>query len=128
MESGPFVFDSAKLPAVDSCGGIRIVPEKPGYEEVVIAPETPVGLDWVDATLETVRGCIWVRWERKENGEIALQIQTPAAIARKIYQPKFCNLGPGVWHKSSLYVHSRVAGRGRDVSLAKLETSPHAKA
>jgi alpha-L-rhamnosidase len=44
--------------------GVR-EPADPGFKRVEINPEPVSGLDWAEATVETVRGIIEVHWERE---------------------------------------------------------------
>ncbi len=58
--------------------GIR--PTAAGYATVTIAPNLPCGLEWIDVTIETVRGPIHVRAERSEGGTTRHQARVDAAI------------------------------------------------
>lgn len=62
---------------------------EPGFEHVVIDPIVPEDLDWVDASVDTVRGEVASRWERTEDG-LALVVTIPWNSMGTIHVP---NLG-----------------------------------
>ncbi len=65
--------------------GIRLDPERPGYEHVLIAPE-PGGLAWARATYHSVRGPISSGW-RQEDGTFQLDIEIPANVTATVVLP-----------------------------------------
>ena len=56
--------------------GIKTVDEKPGFEEVIIAPTPTKKLDYLSAKLETRHGEITSAWYKEENG-FRYEITTP---------------------------------------------------
>lgn len=56
--------------------GIR--PSEPGFKKVDIKPH-PINLDWAEGTLPTVRGDIYVRWEKGSNS-FSLNVCSPNNI------------------------------------------------
>lgn len=59
---------------------------KPGFAEVGIAPVMPVCLSFVEASQETVKGRVSVRWQR--NGDIvSLDVTIPANATARIVLP-----------------------------------------
>jgi hypothetical protein len=57
--------------------GIRPDPARPGFRGMVIAPE-PVGdLTWAEGRVDTVRGEVAVRWEKRP-GRFLLKVRVPA--------------------------------------------------
>ena len=67
-----------------TCAGIR--PQKPGFEEILIAPTPGGSLTWAEAEVETVVGRIQSRW-RMENGVFTLTVQTPEGVPAVILLP-----------------------------------------
>jgi len=66
--------------------GIDSDPAGPGFKKIIIRP-TPVGdLEWAEATYNSVRGPISVRWER-DNDRFKLSATVPANTTAKIYLP-----------------------------------------
>lgn len=58
--------------------GIRSM--APGFSQLEIAPLFDCGLDQVEASYESVRGLIHVKWEKAENGEITITVQIPEGV------------------------------------------------
>ncbi|TWT97704.1 Bacterial alpha-L-rhamnosidase [Botrimarina colliarenosi] len=66
--------------------GIESDPSAPGYEKIVIRPN-PVGdLAWAEATHDTVRGPIHVRWDRKGDA-FKLAVKIPANTTATVHVP-----------------------------------------
>ena len=65
--------------------GIRLDPERPGYEHVLIAPE-PGGLEWARATYHSVRGPIRSGW-RQADGRFQLDVDIPANVTATVVLP-----------------------------------------
>ena len=65
--------------------GIRLDPERPGYEHVIIAP-TPGELDHAEATFESVRGPIRSAW-RQDDGTFQLHVDIPANVTATVVLP-----------------------------------------
>jgi hypothetical protein len=66
--------------------GIDGDPAGPGFKKIIIRP-TPVGdLTWAEASYQSVRGPIFVRWER-DGGRLKLRVTIPANTAATIYLP-----------------------------------------
>jgi alpha-L-rhamnosidase len=66
-------------------GGIRLDPERPGYEHVVIAP-TPGALQNAEAAFRSVRGEIRSAWRRIDGG-FALSVDVPANVTATVVLP-----------------------------------------
>jgi alpha-L-rhamnosidase len=65
--------------------GIRLDPDRPGYEHVVISP-TPGPLEHADAEFESVRGRFRSAW-RRANGELQLTVEVPANVTATVIVP-----------------------------------------
>jgi alpha-L-rhamnosidase len=66
--------------------GIDCDPAGPGYEKIIIRP-TPVGdLKWAEATHDSVRGPIHVRWD-KDDEAFKLAVAIPANTTATVYVP-----------------------------------------
>lgn len=66
--------------------GIRADPEAPGYRRFTVAPEIPEGLDWVRASLQTVRGPLSVEWKRA-GASIELALTAPPSSEATVLLP-----------------------------------------
>ncbi len=56
--------------------GIQTVEGKPGFEEIVIAPQPTDKLDYLSASIDTPRGIVSSKWYHKD-GKIRYEITTP---------------------------------------------------
>ena len=65
-----------ELPAVIL--GVR--PGKPGYEEIVINPNTST-LSWAKGSVITPKGIVKVEWKKKINGKTEMKVDTSALAA-----------------------------------------------
>lgn len=57
-----------------------------GYKEIHIKPYIPDEMDWVEASVETVRGTVSSRWEKTDDG-LNLNVTIPANTAGKVSIP-----------------------------------------
>jgi alpha-L-rhamnosidase len=89
--SGMNSHNHVMLGSIDSwfykaLAGINADPDHPGFEKVVIKPHLVDGLEWVDASLATMRGIITSRWE-KRRGLLTLKVTIPVNSRGEIYLP-----------------------------------------
>ncbi|MEI8245157.1 MAG: family 78 glycoside hydrolase catalytic domain [Lentisphaerota bacterium] len=66
--------------------GIQCDDACPGYEKIVIKPYIPEDLDWVTASIDTIRGVIKSAW-KKENGNLNIKVTIPANSSARLYIP-----------------------------------------
>ncbi len=66
--------------------GIRVDPEAPGYRRFTVAPHLPEGMAWSEAELDTVRGRVAVRWERRD-GCIRMDVTVPPGAEAAVRLP-----------------------------------------
>ncbi|QDV74450.1 Bacterial alpha-L-rhamnosidase [Planctomycetes bacterium K2D] len=66
--------------------GIECDPEGPGYEKIVIRPTPVSDLKWAEASHNSVRGPIDVRWE-KDGDAFKLAVTIPANTTATVYVP-----------------------------------------
>ncbi len=57
--------------------GIQTVDEKPGFEELIIAPQPTDRLEYLSASIDTVRGVVSSKWYHID-GKIRYEITTPS--------------------------------------------------
>jgi len=57
--------------------GIRADPGQPGFEHVIIEPYYPDDLQWVRASVETMRGTVGSSW-RRDGDSVRLDVRIPA--------------------------------------------------
>lgn len=77
--------------------GLQTVENKPGYQEVIVAPHPDARLDWLEARLETRHGILLSRWKKQEN-MWRFDIQTPVPATVKLgKQTHICPAGSHVF-------------------------------
>jgi len=65
-------------------GGIRPDPENPGFKEFTLAPETPVGLDFVNCSYHSPYGEIVSNWRRFADNSCRYEIQIPPGSSANV--------------------------------------------
>ena len=60
----------------EQAAGIRHAEDKPGFEELIYAPQPDARLGWLQARLETRHGTVSALWECREDG-IRYELETP---------------------------------------------------
>jgi alpha-L-rhamnosidase len=71
--------------------GIDSDPKSPGFKNIIIRP-TPVGdLEWAEATYNSVRGPIAVRWECDDDNRFQLECTIPANTTATVFFPAKAN-------------------------------------
>ena len=80
-----YSFGSVAQWLYEYVGGIRLDPERPGYEHVVIAP-TLGPLRQAEVAFRSVRGEIRSAWHRTDSG-IALSVVVPANVTATVVLP-----------------------------------------
>jgi hypothetical protein len=88
------MFAGAASTLMTRLGGIS--PKAPGYAEIEICPTFPKSLDWAEATRETPRGRVAVKWRRVDS-TVELEVEvppfTPAVLRAPGSEPR--PLAPG---------------------------------
>lgn len=64
--------------------GIQVDENKPGFKNVVIKPFMPDGLDWVKASVKTIRGTIRSEWKNSAES-YHLKVNIPVGTNGKVY-------------------------------------------
>ncbi|WP_409345850.1 family 78 glycoside hydrolase catalytic domain [Paenibacillus sp. MBLB4367] len=59
----------------------------PGFAEVSFRPFMPDELVFAEAAVPTVRGMLWTRWEKKENGQANISVRIPTGVTGTITIP-----------------------------------------
>ncbi|MBI9017868.1 MAG: family 78 glycoside hydrolase catalytic domain [Phycisphaerae bacterium] len=67
-------------------GGIQPHPEAIGFDRIIIRPQMPNGLNWVNCNYDSIRGNITSNW-RKTPDSIIMEIEIPANTIAKVYFP-----------------------------------------
>ena len=67
-------------------GGIRPDPEYPGFRRIIICPQIPASLTWVNAEFKSVRGMIANQWE-KDGKSFRMKVVIPANTEALIHVP-----------------------------------------
>jgi len=66
--------------------GITVDPSGPGFKSVILRPQPVPGLDWAEASYESLHGPISARWERR--GErFTLNVTIPANTTATVHVP-----------------------------------------
>ena len=71
--------------------GIRVDTEGAGFKRIIIKPYIPDGLEYVDASLETVKGTIKSNW-KKTADSFSLKVTVPVNSTAKVSIPVFDNI------------------------------------
>jgi len=58
-------------------GGIRPLPEKPGFKEFILAPSIPEGLEFINCAYQSPYGKIVSNWKKEENGTCHFEMEIP---------------------------------------------------
>jgi alpha-L-rhamnosidase len=74
-----------------SLAGINVT--KPGYESIRIEPQMVHGLDWAEASTETVRGLISSAWRKVDTG-YTLDVTIPFGSTATVVFPKLQMANP----------------------------------
>lgn len=64
-----------------------IKPGLPGFAKVIIKPQVIQDLEYVKASVHTVRGLVSSAWQRR-NGELELNVSIPTNTSGKVFVPK----------------------------------------
>jgi alpha-L-rhamnosidase len=83
--------------------GIAPDESKPGFKHTLITPHPVDGLDWVEATYQSVHGPITVHWERAD-GKFMLEATIPANTTATITMP--VRQGASVVHEVASGTHT----------------------
>ncbi|MEC0127562.1 alpha-L-rhamnosidase [Paenibacillus pabuli] len=67
--------------------GINTDEQEPGFRVVHIEPKPGPGLEWVEASLETMYGPVGSSWYRRENNELEVRVTIPANATGMILLP-----------------------------------------
>ncbi len=67
-------------------GGIRPDPVQPGYQHFLIAPCAEAGPEWVEASYESVRGPITVKWRRSPE-QVQMEVVVPPNTSAEVRIP-----------------------------------------
>jgi len=68
-------------------GGIRPIPEHPGFKEFVLAPNIPEGLDSINCTYHSPFGAITSNWTKESNGEYRFEFAIPQGSKAHVELP-----------------------------------------
>ncbi len=67
-------------------GGIQPAPSAVGFDQIIIRPQVPAGLDWVRCHHDSVRGRIVSNWKR-DGAKLSMDITIPANTTATIHVP-----------------------------------------
>jgi alpha-L-rhamnosidase len=80
-----YLFGSVDQWFYEQVGGIT--PAEPGYARVRVQPYVDGPLDWASTWLDTVRGRVEVRWQRRSNGGLDLVVDVPGNTSADVHVP-----------------------------------------
>lgn len=72
---------------VNDLAGINFDPERPGFEHIIIRPYFPQGLDWVDASYDSIKGKIRSAWKHTSSGRTEYEIEIPIGTEATLILP-----------------------------------------
>ena len=67
--------------------GIQYHPDEPGFQRILLAPQVPRGLEWVEATVDSAYGKIKGDW-RQGDGKITWVVTIPPNSSAEVRLPK----------------------------------------
>lgn len=67
--------------------GINTDEHQPGFRIMHIKPKPGPGLEWVEASFETMYGCVTSNWYRREHNEMEVHVTIPANTTGTILLP-----------------------------------------
>ena len=67
-------------------GGIQPASEAVGFDQIMISPQMPKGLDWVKCSYRSVRGNIVCHW-RREQHQVTLDLAIPVGVSALVAVP-----------------------------------------
>lgn len=68
-------------------GGIRPIPEKPGFQEFVLAPSMPDGLNSANCTYVSPYGKIVSNWKKTDDGACVYEMTIPTGTSANVTLP-----------------------------------------
>ena len=77
----------------EDLAGIRNAPGSCGFKKILMQPIFPDGLDYVDASYNSVTGLIKSNWKRDGN-KLEWKVTIPANSSAVLYIPKMFNAKP----------------------------------
>jgi alpha-L-rhamnosidase len=80
------MFGSVSQWMMNWLGGIQPDSSAVGYDQIVIRPQTPKGLDWVDSSYRSVRGQITSNWKRVGDS-VRFEIEIPPNSSAGVVLP-----------------------------------------
>ncbi len=105
-----------------SLGGISAL--KPGYEEILLKPSFPVGLDSVSVATQTVRGLISSSWKVK-NGVTKWHVEIPVNTTAQLYIALPVNSN-GIIREGNKTIWENGNGKSSDsISFSRIVTDPY---
>lgn len=69
---------------INDLAGINCDPDNPGFDHVIIRPYFPEGLDYAEASYDSVAGPVKAGWKRR-GGRIVLKVDIPAGSYATVY-------------------------------------------
>lgn len=67
--------------------GIRPDPSNPGFKKFMLAPKTPIGLQYVNSSYNTPFGQIVSNWKKEQNGSFRYEMKIPSGTQANIELP-----------------------------------------
>ena len=88
MNSGNHLMQLGDLIAWDweNLAGIQADPAAPGFKHILMKPDFPQGLEWVDASYESMYGTIGSHWKRTGGG-LSWSVEIPANTTATLRVP-----------------------------------------
>jgi alpha-L-rhamnosidase len=74
-------------------GGIQPHPDAVGFDRIIIRPQIPADLNWVNSSYDSVRGKVTSNW-RKTGDLLVMDMMIPANADATVYLP--CNSPEGI--------------------------------
>ncbi len=109
-------------------GGIQPHPDAIGFDRIIIRPQIPNDLQWVNCSYDSIRGKITSNW-RKTDDSLIIDIEIPANTEATVYLPykdntEIRNIQSGKYLFVLPYIHSSCRVGPKDELSKKFENPP----
>jgi alpha-L-rhamnosidase len=96
-------------------GGIQPHPDAVGFDRIIIAPQIPNDLQWVNCSYDSIRGKITSNW-RKNGNSLIMDIEIPVGAEAAVYLPyknktEIRNIQSGKYHFVLPYAAAAIAAK-----------------
>jgi len=111
------MFGSVSAWFYKTLAGINIDCRYPGFERIVFKPCFLEELDWAKASMNTIRGKVFIGWKRVGN-DLKVILEIPVNCSARLYLPESCATNKAIYESNTL-----VWDNGRFYGIAGIVSS-----